>query len=145
MDADGNKTDMNATFEDGVLTFETGHFSTYVVEYVLTGGSVSGIVIGCTVGAAGIAFCLWFFLSRRKGARRTKETRSGEEEALPAEGDNATSSETPDLAATESETPDESASREPTPESSAETARTAVPTTPAHAKKGGKKGKKGKR
>ena len=145
VDADGNKTDMNATFEGGVLTFETGHFSTYVVEYVLTGGSLSGIAIGCTVGAACIAFCLWFFLRRKKGARRTQETRTDDEEAIPAEGDNATPSEVIDPAASESDAPAESALSEPTHEASAETARTAVPTTPSHAKKGGKKGKKGKR
>ena len=66
---DGKKEKMDAIFADGMVTFETTHFSTYTVEYVLTGGSIAGIVIGCVVGAAAIAV-LVFFLLKKKGAKK---------------------------------------------------------------------------
>ena len=69
VDENGKKTDMKATFKDGTVTFSTGHFSTYAVEYVLSGGAIAGIVIGCVVGAAAIGFCVYFFLFRKKGKK----------------------------------------------------------------------------
>ena len=63
---DGTKTEIEATFADGKLTFTTTHFSTYIVEYKLTGGSIAGIVIACVVGVAGIAVGVFFFLKKRK-------------------------------------------------------------------------------
>ena len=69
VDENGKKTDMKATFADGTVTFETGHFSTYIVEYKLTGGAIAGIVIACVVAAAGIAVGV-FFLLKKKGAKK---------------------------------------------------------------------------
>ncbi len=66
VDVSGKKTKVNATFSGGTVSFETGHFSTYVVEYVLTGGAVAGIVIACVVGAAGIAVGVLFLLKKKK-------------------------------------------------------------------------------
>ena len=80
VDENGKKTDMNATFENGEVTFETTHFSTYVVEYVLTGGSIAGIVIACVVAAAGIAVGVFFFLKKKKGAKK-------DEAAAPADAE----------------------------------------------------------
>ena len=95
VDENGKKTDMKATFADGFVSFETGHFSTYVVEYVLTGGSIAGIIIGCVVGVAAIAFCLYFFVFRKKGGKggdaaeaetaADEATEEAAEEAAPAE------------------------------------------------------------
>ena len=95
VDENGKKTDMKATFADGFVSFETGHFSTYVVEYVLTGGSIAGIIIGCVVGVAAIAFCLYFFVFRKKGDKggdaaeaetaADEATEEAAEEAAPAE------------------------------------------------------------
>ena len=72
VDANGKKTDMKAVFADGTVSFETTHFSTYVVEYVLTGGAIAGIVIGSVVGAAGIAVGV-FFLLKKKNAKKGGE------------------------------------------------------------------------
>lgn len=72
VDANGKKTDMKAVFADGTVSFETTHFSTYVVEYVLTGGAIAGIVIGSVVGAAGIAVGA-FFLLKKKNAKKGGE------------------------------------------------------------------------
>ena len=66
VDTNGKKTKVNAQFKNGTVSFETEHFSTYVVEYVLTGGSVAGIVIACVVGAAGIAVGVFFLLKKKK-------------------------------------------------------------------------------
>ena len=71
VDADGNKTDMKATFANGKVTFETTHFSDYIVVFEkapgLSGGAIAGIVIACVVVAAGIAVGIFFLLKKKKG------------------------------------------------------------------------------
>ena len=69
VDEKGKKTDMKAAFKDGTVTFTTGHFSTYAVEYVLSGGTIAGIVVGSVAGAAVIGFCVYFFLFRKKSKK----------------------------------------------------------------------------
>ena len=113
VDEDGNKTDMNAIFEDGFVSFETEHFSTYVVEYVLTAGSIAGIVIGCVVGVAAIAFCLVYFLVIKK-----KKDGKGGDAAEETAADEATEESTEE-AATE-EVPAEDAAPEAPAEGDAE-------------------------
>ena len=76
---DGTKTEVEATFAGGKLTFVTTHFSTYIVEYKLTGGSIAGIVIACVVGVAGIAAGMFFLLKKKKGAKK--------DEASPADAE----------------------------------------------------------
>lgn len=85
VDANGAKTDMNATFADGKVVFKTNHFSTYAVLFEdkpiidsepekkgLSGGAIAGIVIGAVVVALGIAFAVFFLLKKKKSA--TSET-----------------------------------------------------------------------
>ena len=75
---DGNKEKVDATFENGKLTFTTIHFSTYIVEYEgaeasgLSGGAIAGIVVGSVAAAAGIAFCVYYFVFRKKGDKSRK-------------------------------------------------------------------------
>ena len=45
VDAQGKKTKMTSHYENGKLTFETNHFSTYVVEQRKTKGASAGLVI----------------------------------------------------------------------------------------------------
>ena len=71
---DGTRTDMNATFENGKVSFVTNHFSTYAVVFEdaavantgLSGGAIAGIVIGSVFGALLIA-CAVLFLLNKKG------------------------------------------------------------------------------
>jgi len=68
IDENGKKVDMKASFdrEKGTVSFDTNHFSTYVVEYVLSGGTIAGIVIAVVVATAGIAAAVYFLLIRKK-------------------------------------------------------------------------------
>ena len=66
VDEQGKKTDMNATFEGGYVTFETSHFSTYVVEYVWSKLAIAAIIAGSVVGTAVIVFCIVFFCVKKK-------------------------------------------------------------------------------
>ena len=73
VDADGNRTDMNATFSDGKVVFETNHFSRYIVVFEkagLSGGAVAGIVIACLVFAALVAVGVIFLLRKKKSAAK---------------------------------------------------------------------------
>ena len=70
VDADGNKTDMNATLENGVIKFGTNHFSKYVVEFAdapkgLSGGAIAGIVIAVIVVLAGVAVAVILVLKKQ--------------------------------------------------------------------------------
>ena len=71
VDADGNRTDMKAKFANGKVSFETTHFSDYIVVFEkapgLSGGAIAGIVIACVVVAAGIAVGVFFLLKKKKG------------------------------------------------------------------------------
>ena len=147
VDENGKKTNMNATFENGIVTFETPHFSTYVVEYVLTGGSIAGIVIGCVVGVAAIAVAVFFLLKKKKGddkkaydaaADKTEEVAADEAEATTEEAAESTEATAEEAAPAEEVT--EAPAEEAAPEAPAEEAAPAE--AAPKAKKGGKKGKK---
>ena len=78
VDAQGNKTDMNATFEDGKATFTTTHFSEYVIAFEdeattpttnnggLGAGAIVGIIIAVLAVLGGGAFCVYWFVIRKK-------------------------------------------------------------------------------
>ena len=85
-----NKEDMNATYQDYRVTFETNHFSKYVIAYNaikkddeggngnngnnnavepkkgLSAGAIAGIVIAIVVALGATAFCLYWFIFRKK-------------------------------------------------------------------------------
>ncbi|MBO4534377.1 MAG: hypothetical protein J5755_00390, partial [Clostridia bacterium] len=72
VDADGNRTQVPASLKDGSLTFETNHFSTYILVFeknVLSGGAIAGIVIALLLAAA-IAVCVTLFVLKVKGVVR---------------------------------------------------------------------------
>jgi len=72
VDADGSRTDMNATFADGKVTFETNHFSDYIVVFEkkgLSGGAIAGIVIGSIFGLLIVAFIILFILYKRDNGK----------------------------------------------------------------------------
>ncbi|MBQ3754841.1 MAG: hypothetical protein II867_01600, partial [Clostridia bacterium] len=95
VDADGSKTDMNATLVEGVLSFDTNHFSKYIVAVEeapkggLSGGAIAGIVIAVVVVVAGAAVGVFFFLKKKKGAApKAEEAPKADEpqiEELPEE------------------------------------------------------------
>ncbi len=70
----GAKVDMNATFENGVVTFTTNHFSTYAVFYEaipsqgLNAGAIVGIVLGSVALVALAGFCVYYFFFRKRNA-----------------------------------------------------------------------------
>ena len=79
---------MNATYQDYRVTFETNHFSKYVIAYKainndkggnsdnntvelepkkgLSAGAIAGIVIAIVVALGATAFCLYWFIFRKK-------------------------------------------------------------------------------
>ena len=81
IDNNGNKTDMNATFANGKASFNTTHFSKYVIvyEYIQqndseTPSSSIGLLIGIIAGAVvvlGLAsfIVLKFILKKKKLAK----------------------------------------------------------------------------
>ena len=75
----GTKTDMNATLENGKITFETTHFSEYVIAIEdetttpetpaktgLGAGAIVGIIIAVLAVLGGGAFCVYWFVIRKK-------------------------------------------------------------------------------
>ena len=87
VDASGKKTAMKTTYSNGVITFETNHFSTYIVAYKLTTGAIAGIVVACAVVVAGAVIAVLFLLKKKKGnAPKAEET--AEEEQEPEESSN---------------------------------------------------------
>jgi len=144
VDENGKKTDMNAVFENGTLSFETTHFSTYVVEYVLTGGSIAGIVIGCVVGVAAIAVAVFFLLKKKKGGDNKADEAKAEETAADKAEEAPKAEEAAEApAATEEAAPAEEVTEAPAEEAAPEApAEEAAPAAKPVAKKGGKKGKK---
>ena len=97
-----DKTDMNATFADGKVTFETPHFSTFAVVFEdeqtapvdptpsdtdveptpakkgLSGGAIAGIVIAIVAVLAGAGVGC-FFLLKKKGGKKTDEPKKEDE------------------------------------------------------------------
>ena len=74
---DGTRTDMNATFADGKVSFITNHFSTYAVVFEnaavanggLSGGAIVGIVLGAvTLLALGGFALVWFVIKKKTWA-----------------------------------------------------------------------------
>ena len=63
---EGGYEDMQATYVDGVLRFDTNHFSHFVVLYEddLSAGAVAGIVIGALLVAFGVAFGIHWLVRR---------------------------------------------------------------------------------
>ncbi len=97
-----DKTDMNAVFADGKVTFETPHFSTFAVVFEdeqtapvdptpsdpeveptpakkgLSGGAIAGIVIAIVAVLAGAGVGC-FFLLKKKGGKKTDEPKKEDE------------------------------------------------------------------
>ena len=65
VDENGKRTAMKTTYADGVISFETNHFSQYIVTYELKAGTIAGIVVACVVFAAGVAVLLLFLLKKK--------------------------------------------------------------------------------
>lgn len=76
VDADGNKTDMNATFVNGMVIFETTHFSKYVIvleETIVTPATSEGsstltvlLIVLSVLVVAGAGVCVYFFVIKKK-------------------------------------------------------------------------------
>ena len=107
------KTDMNCSYKNGVLTFDTDHFSSYAVvlenkpegtgepaqpvepvtEEVssekggLTGGAIAGIVIAIVVVLAGACVVVFFFLKKKDVIGGNKTNRSKTEDVDAKESD----------------------------------------------------------
>ena len=99
VDAQGAKTDMNATFEGGYVSFTTNHFSKFAVVFEdaqqnqqvnpqpapapakkgLSGGAVAGIVIAIVVVLAGAGVGC-FFLLKKKGVIGKKNAEEEKED-----------------------------------------------------------------
>ena len=72
VDANGKMTDMHAVFADGKLAFNTNHFSTYIVKYELSSGTIAGIVVACVVCAILVAFAVVWFCVLKHGFKDLK-------------------------------------------------------------------------
>ena len=88
VDASGKKTAMKTTYSNGVITFETNHFSTYIVAYKLTTGAIAGIVVACAVVVAGAVIAVLFLLKKKKGNAPKAEETAEEEQQEPEESSN---------------------------------------------------------
>lgn len=66
VDENGKKTDMKADFHNGTVTFTTGHFSTYIVEYKLADTVLSAIIIASAAVASGLIALIVISVLRRK-------------------------------------------------------------------------------
>ncbi len=70
----GAKVDVNATYENGKITFTTNHFSTYALfleaapQGGLPAGAIVAIIIGSITLLAVAGFCVYYFLLRKRGA-----------------------------------------------------------------------------
>ena len=63
---------MHAVFVDGRVTFDTNHFSTYIIKYELSVGSIAAIVVACVVVALIAAFAIVWFIVLRHGFKDLK-------------------------------------------------------------------------
>ena len=57
---------MKATFADGKATFETNHFSTYVIAYFMSTGVLVGIIVGAVVLVAAIVAVVIILMKKKK-------------------------------------------------------------------------------
>ena len=73
VDSQGNKTKMKSTYSNGVLTFETSHFSTYVVEQTpakqTSGVAIAIIAVLAVLIATGATFAYIVYKSKHGKAR----------------------------------------------------------------------------
>jgi len=83
---DGTLVKMNTWMKDGLLFFETNHFSLYVVKYELTGGSIAGIVIACVIGLALIILLILLLVKLLK--KRNKKDDKDDKKDEPKKNDN---------------------------------------------------------
>ncbi len=80
IDKDGNRTDMNATFENGVITFETTHFSTYAVVFEDAQQSNASLIIAiilisvAVLGIAGFAVYHFGFHNKKKTSKTAENS-----------------------------------------------------------------------
>jgi predicted heme/steroid binding protein len=78
---DGTRTDMNATFENGRVTFVTNHFSTYAVVFEdvantsMPGWGIALIIIGAIILTCGICYLLLFFVFNKWAEINGKKVR----------------------------------------------------------------------
>ena len=75
VDAQGKKTKLNSTYSGGKLTFETTHFSTYVIEQGKAKGSNTGLIIAiiaivAVVIATGGTFGYMVYTSKKTKKRK---------------------------------------------------------------------------
>ena len=75
VDAQGKKTKLNSTYSGGKLTFETNHFSTYVIEQGKAKGSNTGLIIAiiaivAVVLATGGTFGYMVYTSKKTKKRK---------------------------------------------------------------------------
>ena len=64
VDAEGNKTTMKTWMENGVISFETNHFSTFIVEYELSAGAIALIIVGSILAFLLLVGIVLFILDR---------------------------------------------------------------------------------
>ncbi|MBR5987127.1 MAG: hypothetical protein IK037_01030, partial [Clostridia bacterium] len=69
VDENGKKTDMKAIFKDGTVTFTTGHFSTYTVEYVWKTGALVANIVASIVAFALIVLLIFFIIKKIKNKK----------------------------------------------------------------------------
>ena len=79
VDENGKKTDMKGVFENGTVTFTTDHNSTYMVAYVLSTGTIIGIIVGAVVAVAVVVVLVIVLGKKKKGGAPAKK-----EEEAPA-------------------------------------------------------------
>lgn len=91
VDANGRRTNMNATFENGKVTFKTNHFSNYIVVYELSTFSIILIVLLILILVAVIVLVVLYFILKKKGIdmfkfmKKNKENKVENKEEVKAE------------------------------------------------------------
>ena len=86
VDENGKKVNMNGTFENDTVTFTTTHFSTYVVEYVLSTGVIAGIIVAA-VAVVAIVIVLVIVMKKKKAPKAAVATDSVSEDTSSSDAD----------------------------------------------------------